>query len=133
MGQQPYFAMELVRGETLLKYCDEQKLNVRQRLELVAKVCDAVQHAHQRGLIHRDPKPANIIVGEDGQPKILDFGVARLTDSNAQATRQTNIGQIIGTLAYRRDCWFRWQWGGTVWFLPNSFCNEGARSRHIRC
>ena len=100
LGRQPYFAMELVRGETLLKYCDEHKLNVRQRLELVAKICDAVQHAHQRGLIHRDLKPANIIVGEDGQPKILDFGVARLTDSDAQATRQTDIGQLIGTLAY---------------------------------
>ena len=81
-------------------YCDEHKLNVRQRLELVAKICDAVQHAHQRGLIHRDLKPANILVGEDGEPKILDFGVARLTDSDAQATRQTDMGQLIGTLAY---------------------------------
>lgn len=99
-GKQPYIAMELVRGETLLAYCDEHKLNVRQRLQLMAKLCDAVQHAHQRGLIHRDLKPANILVNEDGEPKILDFGVARLTDSDAQATRQTDIGQIIGTLAY---------------------------------
>ncbi len=99
-GKQPYIAMELVRGQTLLDYCDSQKLNTRQRLELMAKICDAVQHAHQRGLIHRDLKPANILVGEDGQPKILDFGVARLTDSDAQATRQTNMGEIIGTLAY---------------------------------
>jgi eukaryotic-like serine/threonine-protein kinase len=95
-GQLPYFAMELVRGETLIRYCDEHKLNVRQRLELVARICEAVQHAHQRGLIHRDLKPANILVGEDGQPKILDFGVARLTDSDAQATRQTDVGQMIG-------------------------------------
>jgi eukaryotic-like serine/threonine-protein kinase len=99
-GQQPYLAMELVRGETLFAWCDAHKLNVRQRLELVAKICDAVQHAHQKGLIHRDLKPANILVGEDGQPKILDFGVARLTDSDAQATRQTDVGQLIGTLAY---------------------------------
>ncbi|MGB6130150.1 MAG: tetratricopeptide repeat protein [Acidobacteriaceae bacterium] len=99
-GRQPYFAMELIRGETLLRYCDAHKLSVRQRLQLMAKICDAVLHAHQRGLIHRDLKPANILVGEDGQPKILDFGVARLTDSDAQATRQTNIGQIVGTLAY---------------------------------
>ena len=99
-GKQPYIAMELVRGQTLLDYCDSQKLNTRERLELMAKICDAVQHAHQRGLIHRDLKPANILVGEDGQPKILDFGVARLTDSDAQATRQTNMGEIIGTLAY---------------------------------
>jgi serine/threonine protein kinase len=99
-GRQPYFAMELVRGETLLRYCDEHKLNVPQRMELMAKICDAVQHAHQRGLIHRDLKPANILVDESGQPRVLDFGVARLTDSDAQATRQTDVGQIIGTLAY---------------------------------
>ena len=99
-GKQPYFAMELVRGRSLLVWCDQYKPTVRQRLELVAKIADAVQHAHQRGLIHRDLKPANILVGEDGQPKILDFGVARLTDSDAQATRQTDIGQMIGTLAY---------------------------------
>lgn len=99
-GRQPYFAMELVRGETLLRYCDQHKLNVKQRLELMAKICDAVQHAHQRALIHRDLKPANILVGEDGQPKILDFGIARLTDSDAQATRQTDVGQLLGTLAY---------------------------------
>src|SRR5580700_9041294 len=99
-GKQPYIAMELVRGQNLLAYCNEHQLNVPQRLELMARICDAVQHAHQRGLIHRDLKPANILVGEDGQPKILDFGVARLTDSDAQATRQTNMGDIIGTLAY---------------------------------
>ena len=88
--------MELVHGETLLAYCDHHKLNTRQRLELMAKICDAVQHAHQRGLIHRDLKPANILVEESGQPKILDFGVARLTDSDAQATRQTDMGQLWG-------------------------------------
>ena len=99
-GRQPYFAMELVRGETLLAYSDEHKLSLRQRLELFAKICDAVQHAHQRGLIHRDLKPANLLVDETGQPRILDFGVARLTDSDAQATRQTDVGQLVGTLAY---------------------------------
>jgi tetratricopeptide (TPR) repeat protein len=99
-GKQPYIAMELVRGQTLLDYCDGHKLSTRDRLNLMAKICDAVQHAHQRGLIHRDLKPANILVAEDGQPKILDFGVARLTDSDAQATRQTSMGEIIGTLAY---------------------------------
>ncbi len=99
-GNQPYFAMELVHGETLLAYCEHRKPSTRQRLELVARICDAVQHAHQRGLIHRDLKPANILVEESGQPRILDFGVARLTDSDAHATRQTDIGQLVGTLAY---------------------------------
>ena len=99
-GRQPYFAMELVHGQALLAYCDAHRLDARQRLELAAKICDAVQHAHQRGLIHRDLKPANILVDESGQPRILDFGVARLTDSDAQATRQTDIGQLVGTLAY---------------------------------
>ena len=99
-GNQPYFAMELVHGETLLAYCAHHKLSTRQRLELVARICDAVQHAHQRGLIHRDLKPANIMVEESGQPKVLDFGVARLTDSDVHATRETNVGQLVGTLAY---------------------------------
>jgi eukaryotic-like serine/threonine-protein kinase len=99
-GPQPYFAMEFIRGETLRDYDDAHHLNTRQRLEIVVKVCDAVHHAHQRGLIHRDLKPGNILVDETGQPKILDFGVARVTDSDAQATMQTDVGQLVGTLAY---------------------------------
>ena len=66
----------------------------------MAKICDAVQHAHQRGVIHRDLKPGNILVDEAGQPKILDFGVARVTDSDTQATMQTDVGQLVGTLTY---------------------------------
>jgi non-specific serine/threonine protein kinase/serine/threonine-protein kinase len=99
-GVQPYFAMELIRGKPLVDYADEHRLNTRQRLELMAAVCDAVEHAHQRGIIHRDLKPANILVDETGQPRILDFGLARAADSDAQATRQTDMGQILGTLAY---------------------------------
>jgi serine/threonine protein kinase/Tfp pilus assembly protein PilF len=99
-GPQPYFAMELIRGESLLQYAEAHQLNTRQRLELMAKVCEAVHHAHQRGIIHRDLKPGNILVDESGQPKILDLGVARLTDSDVQATRLTDVGQIVGTLAY---------------------------------
>jgi tetratricopeptide (TPR) repeat protein/tRNA A-37 threonylcarbamoyl transferase component Bud32 len=99
-GLQPYFAMEFITGAPLRGYAERQRLNVSQRLELMARVCDAVEHAHRRGIIHRDLKPGNILVDEQGQPKILDFGVARVTDSDAQATRQTDLGQLIGTLAY---------------------------------
>jgi tetratricopeptide (TPR) repeat protein len=99
-GPQPYFAMEFIRGESLLQYAESHQLNTRQRLEIVAKVCEAVHHAHQRGIIHRDLKPGNIVVDENGQPKILDLGVARVTDRDAQATLQTDMGLIVGTLAY---------------------------------
>jgi tetratricopeptide (TPR) repeat protein len=99
-GPQPYFAMELIRGESLLRFAEMHSLSTRQRLALMAKVCEAVHHAHQRGIIHRDLKPGNIFVDETGQPKILDFGVARATDADARATRQTDLGQLIGTLAY---------------------------------
>jgi non-specific serine/threonine protein kinase/serine/threonine-protein kinase len=68
-GPQPYFAMEFIRGEGLRDYAETHRLNSRQRLEIVVKVCDAVHHAHQRGLIHRDLKPGNILVDETGQPK----------------------------------------------------------------
>jgi hypothetical protein len=99
-GLQPFFAMEFIHGRPLLHYVDEHRLNTRQRLELMAKVCEAVHHAHQRGLIHRDLKPGNILVDEAGQPKILDFGVTRITDSDIEARQQTEVGQLVGTLAY---------------------------------
>jgi len=99
-GPQPYFVMELIRGPSLLNYAEAHGLSTRQRLELMAKICEAVHHAHQRGLIHRDLKPGNILVDETGQPKILDFGIARVTDSEAQVTSRTELGQVLGTLAY---------------------------------
>jgi len=99
-GPQPFFAMEFIEGESLLQYAEAHQLKTRQRLELMAKVCEAVQHAHQRGVIHRDLKPGNILADMNGQPKVLDFGVARVTDSNPKATRQTDVGRLVGTLAY---------------------------------
>ena len=99
-GPQPYFAMEFIRGKSLRAYFQEHHPGIRERLELIARICDAVHHAHQRGLIHRDLKPSNILIDDTGQPKVLDFGVARLTDSDVHSTRQTDLGQLVGTLAY---------------------------------
>jgi serine/threonine protein kinase len=99
LGPQPYFAMELIRGISPRDYAETHHLDTRERLAMMVKICDAVHHAHQRGLIHRDLKPGNILVDATGQPKILDFGVARVTD-DAGATLQTNMGQLVGTLTY---------------------------------
>jgi len=99
-GPQPYFAMELVAGTTLRKHGERPGLTTREKLEIVAGICDGVHHAHQKGIIHRDLKPGNVLIDEAGQPKILDFGVARATDADRQATMQTSAGQIVGTLPY---------------------------------
>jgi len=97
----PFFAMELVRGRELDDYVRENALGTRQRLELMARICDAVSHAHQKGVIHRDLKPGNILVDGTGQPKILDFGVARAIDSDVQrTTMRTDVGELIGTIPY---------------------------------
>ena len=97
---QPFFAMELVRGRPLTEYAAERRLTVAGRLALFAAVCDAVQHAHQQGVIHRDLKPSNILVTEDGGPKVLDFGVARLTADGGRDGTATGDGQVVGTLQY---------------------------------
>ncbi len=99
-GPQPYFAMEFIRGASLLKFVEERRLGTRQCLELMIRICDAVHHAHGRGIIHRDLKPGNILVDEAGQPKILDFGVACVTGHDSQAARQTVPGELVGTLEY---------------------------------
>jgi WD40 repeat protein/serine/threonine protein kinase len=100
----PYFVMELVRGPPITKYCDEQRLTTRERIELFIQVCKAVQHAHQKGVIHRDLKPSNILVMEsDGGavPKVIDFGVARATAQRlTEKTLFTGFGQMVGTPAY---------------------------------
>lgn len=100
-GTLPYFAMELVEGNSIHEFADVAPLSTQARLELFLLVCEAVEHAHQKGVIHRDLKPANIIVDASGRPRILDFGIARLTDSDVQVTTmQTDIGKLIGTIPY---------------------------------
>jgi len=98
----PFFAMEYIpEARRITEFAAHAKLSSRARLELSGKVCDAVHHGHQKGIIHRDLKPGNILVDSTGQPKIIDFGVARSTDSDvALTTIQTEVGQLIGTLQY---------------------------------
>ena len=98
----PYFVMEHVPdARPITHYASERRLARRQRLELFTHVCEAVQHAHQRGVIHRDLKPANILVGGDGRVKVIDFGVARATGADlVLTTMQTATGELIGTLQY---------------------------------
>ena len=100
----PYFVMELVRGIKITDYCDQQQLSTRERLELFIKVCQAIQHAHQKGVIHRDIKPSNILVTvNDGVPvpKVIDFGIAKATKGTlTDLTVYTDLHQFIGTPAY---------------------------------
>ncbi len=96
---QPWYAMEFVSGVPLNEYVVRSKLDTRAILALVATIARALHFAHQRGVIHRDIKPDNIVVSADGTPKILDFGIAIMSDDH-NSIRQTKAGQIIGTLAY---------------------------------
>jgi eukaryotic-like serine/threonine-protein kinase len=111
---QPYFVMEYVPGPPITEYCDQNKLTIRQRLELFIQACDGVQHAHRKAFIHRDLKPANILVVEvDGrpQPRIIDFGLAKAIAAKAIAVKAiaarandplqyTRWGQFLGTPGY---------------------------------
>jgi len=96
----PWIAMELVHGSPLVDAANQLGLDVPARVELLARVCDIVQHAHAHGVVHRDLKPDNVLVDAQGHPHVLDFGIARLPGADAQLTRRTQAGQIIGTLAY---------------------------------
>jgi serine/threonine protein kinase/tetratricopeptide (TPR) repeat protein len=103
-GGRPYFVMELVKGIPITRFCDQEHLSPRERLELFVPVCQAVQHAHQKGIIHRDIKPSNVLIAlYDGKAvaKVIDFGVAKATgQSLTERTMFTEVGQIVGTLEY---------------------------------
>src|SRR5438445_176101 len=100
----PYFVMELVHGIPITRYCDENRLTPRERLELFVPVCQAIQHAHQKGIIHRDIKPTNVMITlYDGKPvpKVIDFGVAKAIEQKlTERTLFTQYGTMVGTLEY---------------------------------
>jgi serine/threonine protein kinase/Tfp pilus assembly protein PilF len=100
----PYFVMELVQGVSLTRYCDDHRLTIRERLQLFVPICQAIQHAHQKGIIHRDIKPSNILVSVyDGKPvpKVIDFGIAKAIQQPLTSSQQaTQIGTLVGTLDY---------------------------------
>ncbi|HQR05171.1 MAG TPA: serine/threonine-protein kinase [Gemmatales bacterium] len=102
----PYFVMELVRGIPVTRYCDDKQLSIKHRLQLFTQICQAVQHAHQKGILHRDLKPSNLLVMEqEGKsvPKVIDFGLAKAIQPSLMLTEQTlhtSLGTVVGTPLY---------------------------------
>lgn len=101
---QPYFAMEYAPGEPLAAFCDHRRVDLRARLTLLAQICDAIQHAHMKGLVHRDLKPGNILVAETDEgyrAKVIDFGIAKVVSASAgENPHETQFGQFVGTPVY---------------------------------
>jgi serine/threonine protein kinase len=100
----PFFVMELVKGVPITRYCDERRLTPNQRLELFFPVCQAIQHAHQKGVVHRDVKPSNVLIAlydDKPVPKVIDFGVAKATGQElTERTLHTGFGVVVGTVEY---------------------------------
>jgi serine/threonine protein kinase/tetratricopeptide (TPR) repeat protein len=103
-GGRPFFVMELVKGVPITQFCDQRKLTPPQRLELIVPVCEAIQHAHQKGIIHRDIKPSNVLVAlydDRPVPKVIDFGMAKATgQALTDKTLMTGFGAVVGTPEY---------------------------------
>jgi eukaryotic-like serine/threonine-protein kinase len=100
----PYFAMEYIQGVPIVEHCDQQKLTIEQRLQLFLGVCEAIQHAHQKGIIHRDIKPSNLLIHMEGEktvPKVIDFGIAKaMSQALTERTLVTEQGHFVGTPEY---------------------------------
>ncbi len=102
----PFFAMELVKGVSITSYCDKNRLSVMERIDLFIPVCNAIQHAHQKGILHRDLKPSNVLIeicDENPTPKVIDFGLAKALEHTTKLTDKTmftEFGQVVGTMQY---------------------------------
>jgi len=100
VGPRPYFTMEYVEGRPITEYAEQQSLDASERVRLALQMIEAVEHAHTQGVLHRDVKPANVLVDASGQVKVLDFGIAQLTREDELQTMLTGTGQLVGTVAY---------------------------------
>ena len=100
-GDMPYIVMEFIDGPAITEYARLKALDIAERIELIARVCDAIGYAHEHGIIHRDLKPSNILVGADGMPKVVDFGIARTYGRKGGHHSSISLaGQLLGTLSY---------------------------------